>query len=432
VAIDSSLSAPATQELASLPAPDQSAMAHSDKLKCLIQQRVEAAGGLLPFVDYMNAALYEPGLGYYMAGAAKFGARGDFITAPEVSPLFGQALAVQVAEVLASTGGGVLELGAGSGKLALSIIQALAGQSEGSSESDSDWPHAGGMHYSILEPSAELAHRQQGLLRQELPPALFARVQWLDRLPEKFDGVILANEVMDALPVERFRISDRASSNVTGAQSAAESSDESRILRLCMNQQLQYDVQPADSRLEAAITRIEADVGYTLPADYESEYSALLGPWLTSLAECLNTGVLLLIDYGYPRAEYYATERHTGTLACYYQHRMHDNPGVLPGLQDITAHVDFTLVAETAIANDLELLGYTSQSAFLLDNRILEFSKARQTLQRREQDRLAVANEVKTLTMPGQMGERFQVMALGKHYDLPLAGFKTQDLSHRL
>ncbi|MFK7996626.1 MAG: class I SAM-dependent methyltransferase [Granulosicoccus sp.] len=383
-----------------LPEPDDAALAHSERLRTLIVEKARASGGAISFSEYMNCALYEPGLGYYMAGAPKLGAEGDFITAPEVSPLFGQCLAVQITQVLGDVGSSVLELGAGSGRLALSIISALHSRPD--------------FKYFILEPSAELIQRQQQLLRSQLPDEAMASVTWLDSLPATFDGVVLANEVMDALPVERFQVAS------------------GKLQQLCVTDSLSFEARPASDAVIKAVAAIEADIGTALPDGYKSEVSMLLAPWTASLAAMLGEGVVLLIDYGYPRTEYYSSERNLGTLACYYRHRTHDDPFYLPGLQDITAHVDFTAVVEAGLANELELIGYASQSAFLFDNDLLELADSRRDTLNSEMDRIMLAREIKTLTLPGEMGERFQVMALGKGYDRPLQGFSTQDLSYRL
>lgn len=383
-----------------LPEPDDVARAHSDRLSALIADNISKAGGIIPFSEYMSSALYEPGLGYYMAGAAKFGAEGDFITAPEVSPLFGQSMAVQMSEILDCVGGSILELGAGSGKLALSIINEVASRPD--------------FAYYILEPSAELAQRQRQLLRSKLSEQVLASVTWLDALPNAFAGVVIANEVLDALPVERFQVSDGA------------------LQQLCVNEKLSVETRPANSELIKSVAAIEADIGSPLPEGYESTVCMLQAPWIASLATMLERGIVLLVDYGYPRREYYSFERNQGTLACYYRHRSHDDPFFLPGLQDITAHVDFTAVVEAGVANDLELVGYASQSAFLLDNNLLGMADTMRTTLDSEADRIILAREIKTLTLPGEMGERFQVMALGKGYDRPLRGFSTQDLSYRL
>jgi len=388
-----------------LPEPDDVAMAHSQRLRAVIDARIKAASGVISFSEYMNIALYEPGLGYYMAGAAKFGAQGDFITAPEASPLFGQALAMQIDEVLDAVGGSVLELGAGSGKLAQSILGALCG---------GDFTHRAEFRYFILEPSAELAQRQQQLLDASLPADVVSRVEWLNALPENFQGVILANEVMDALPVERFHSSSQG------------------LMQVCVGADLTEQLRPASDALTKAIAAIEVDLDMPMAEGYQSEVCTLLAPWVHSVAGALTQGALLLIDYGYPRSEYYSAERVTGTLSCYYRHRMHDDPFFMPGLQDITAHVDFTAVVEAAMACELELLGYASQAAFLLDNELLGLADTVRAGLESEMDRIALAQQIKVLTLPGEMGERFQVMALGKGYDRPLRGFRSQDLSYRL
>lgn len=381
-----------------LPAPSDDALAHSRALEELIKAQCAERTESMSFADYMNLALYQPGMGYYMAGTAKFGTDGDFVTAPELTPLFGATLANQALSVLAVTGGGILELGAGSGALAAGLLEAL--------------PQP--VTYTILEPSAELQQRQHTQLKQRLSAAQFAAISWIDRLPDSFTGVVIANEVMDALPVERFKVIDG---------------------RL----QQQYVTAGMDARFDApsnavlaAVSAIERDLGRELADDYSSEVCLLLEPWVASLADVLKTGVVLLADYGYPRQEYYSPERLAGTLACYYRHRMHSDPFLWPGLQDITAHVDFTAVVEAGVANGLELLGYASQSAFLMDNGLLALMEEQLQVLDSEADRIALSKVVKTLTMPGEMGERFQVMALGKNVDEPLQGFKTQDLSYRL
>ena len=382
-----------------LPALDAVAQAHSDKLRELLIERIRQSADPLSFAEYMAQALYEPGLGYYMAGAAKFGASGDFITAPEVTPLFGAAMGRQVHEVLEQTGGGVLELGAGSGRLAAGLLHA--------EDSGSQYP------YYILEPSAELVLRQKALLSESLSEAQFSRLTWLDTLPSAFTGVILANEVMDALPVERFRIG-------------------SEVEQMVVSDTLEPSLIRANDELSAAVRAIENDLGRCLPVGYTSELCLLLKPWLAGLTASLARGAIILVDYGYPRREYYSEERSAGTLACYYRHRAHDDPFLHPGLQDITAHVDFTQVVESAVTLDMELLGYASQSAFLLDNELLTLAQQQQQRLNSETDRIELARAVKILTLPGEMGERFQVIALGKGYDLPLRGFRTQDLSYRL
>ncbi len=385
-----------------LPQPDEVAVKHSQLLVDHIRRAL--VSGPISFAEYMQLALYEPGLGYYMAGAQKFGARGDFTTAPEVSSLFGQCMAKQCGEVLRMiNGGSVLELGAGSGRLATSVLNAMC-----------DTPPE---HYFILEPSAELRHRQSDNLERELDANLYARIQWLDTLPTDFVGVCIANEVMDALPVELF-------AKIDGG-----------VVQLCVHydeDQLSYTYRAAPDALRQMVNEIEDELQASFAPGYRSEVCTLLAPWIASLAKSMKKGVLLLSDYGYPRHEYYLGERDTGTLACYYQHHFHDDVFFHPGLQDITAHVDFTRVVEAGSAAGMALLGYTSQSSFLLNNGISTLAATQLETCSSEQSQLMLAQEIKTLTLPGEMGERFQFMALGKNLPLSLQGFATQDLSHRL
>jgi len=426
-----------------LPEPDRVGREHSERLAALIDERV--ARGPLPFLDYMALALYTPGLGYYMAGAPKFGAEGDFVTAPELSPVFGQCLAAQCREVLAALvapvagatdeggtheagtrgasapgagapGGdvepGVLELGAGSGRLAASVIAAFGERPP---------------RYTILEPSAELRARQRTLLSTELPDAAFARVEWIDTLPARVDGVILANEVMDALPVERFvRWRGRT------LQVCVERSDGGGAVGGADRARFNDATRPAPDALADAVATIETDLGHALPDGYTSELCPSLGPWVASLGDALGRGVVLLADYGYPRRELYLPERASGTLACYYRHRTHDDPYFWPGLQDITAHVDFTRVAEAGTGAGLALLGYATQAAFLLGCDLTGLAEHRRDALGTEAARIEDARAVRTLTLPGEMGERFQFIAFGKDYDRALRGFELQDLTHRL
>ena len=389
------------QATASLPEPDALALKHSQLLCDLINTQLQS--GPMSFVDYMQTALYEPGLGYYMAGSQKFGSGGDFITAPEISPLFGMCVASQCRQILQITSGHILELGAGSGKLAGSIVKAL---------SDLET-----VLYYILEPSAELQQRQQESLKVALSPDLFSRVVWVSELPSNFIGVCVANEVMDALPVELFKAHDGQAMQV-----CVQSTDSS----------YEYSQRAAPAELRELVAGIENDLGAPFEPGYRSEVCSLLNPWVSGLAHSLKHGALLLSDYGYPRREYYMPERRNGTLSCFYQHRTHDNPFFYPGLQDITAHVDFTRVVEAGADAGLDLLGYTSQASFLLDTGLLSFSEPLFDACTDERDRITLARQIKTLTLPGEMGERFQFMALGKGLTQSLQGFATQDLSHRL
>jgi SAM-dependent MidA family methyltransferase len=396
-----------------LPPPDAAGREHSERLTAHITQRIEA--GALSFAEYMQLALYFPGLGYYMAGAQKFGAGGDFITAPEVSPLFGQALAVQSREVLDELAAGeqecIVEFGAGSGALAVSLFGALL-----------DRPH---LRYRIVETSPELALRQRDALRAALGEAAVERVDWLDALPTGVQGVIVANEVVDALAVERFvKRSDKAGDIWRVGVTLAEASDRDTPFK---DQAMQ-----ATPELVARVTAVEAELESPLPPGYASEIGMQVAPWVAAVGASLARGVVLIADYGYPRRERYSEERGRGTLACYYRHRAHDDAYRWPGLQDITAHVDFTAIAEAAAPSGLEFLGYASQGAFLLGNDLTGLAETAAASLERELDRIVLASAVKTLTLPGEMGERFQVMALGKGYDRALRGFSLQDLAYRL
>jgi len=400
----------------SLPAPDPVAQAHSRVLTDRLLASVQAAP--VPMSMFMQRCLYEPGLGYYMAGAQKFGPAGDFITAPELSPLFGACIARQCTEILNHSGGGVLELGAGSGRLALSVIQAM--------------PKDAWSNYTIIEPSADLQQRQQSLLSDALTPALFAKVQWSETLPTAFTGVILANEVMDALPVERLQRTERGF--VVEAVGLHPQSDHLALTTVAASALPDDEID----RLNKALASLEADLGCAWQPGYCSELHLLLRPWIASLADCLSCGALLLIDYGYPRREYYLPERTDGTLQCFYRHHAHNDVTFWPGLQDITAHVDFTTVVEAGDAAGLTLLGYTTQAAFLMGCGLPEIATQTSaiwggnTTTGNEVGRVQRQQAINRLTLPGEMGERFQVMALGRGVEAALAGFSMLDLSHRL
>lgn len=386
-----------------LPAPSAAAQAVSNALTEQIRDLI-AAKGPIPFSRYMEMALYAPGLGYYVNGLRKFGEQGDFITAPEISSLFGQCLAQQCGEVLDTLGGGdILEAGAGSGRLARDLLQALAQQDR--------LPD----HYYILELSADLRQRQQELLGSTLPH-LVNRVHWLDGFPDTpFRGVVLANELLDALPVERFVVTGN------GIELLGVSVEGGQLVDC---------VIPAPSHVTAALAGIDLTPGY------QSELPLTARAWVASLAGCMERGVALLIDYGFPRSEFYHPDRHMGTLMCHYRHRSHGNPLILPGLQDITTHVNFTDIAEVAVENGMDVLGYTSQAAFLmslgLDQRAAEVMTDSATDDAAVSRQIEIAGQIKKLTLPSEMGELFKVIALGKRVDGPLAGFALQDRRSRL
>ncbi|HET8552487.1 MAG TPA: SAM-dependent methyltransferase [Gammaproteobacteria bacterium] len=388
-----------------LPLPAADARAHSDRLRAHILDAIDAAGGAIPFERYMQLALYAPGLGYYSAGTQKFGEAGDFITAPEVSPLFSRVVARQCAEILAASDGEtILELGAGSGALAAAALAELAQD------------HALPAHYWILETSADLRARQRARLEQSLPAETLARVEWLDSLPAAtFRGVIFGNEVLDALPVARFA----ATAEGLREQGVARHGDEFEW----------RDLPPRDA-LRDAVTTIERERGEAFPSGYVSEINLNLPAFIRGLADCVERGSLLFIDYGLPRAAFYLAERAAGTLMCHYRHRAHADPFVYPGLQDITAHVDFTAVAEAGANAGLDLDGYTTQAFFLLGGGLESMLAGSDPADTRAH--LELTREVQTLTSPADMGERFKAILLGRGLDRQPSGFALHDLSSRL
>ena len=372
---------------------------HSRAVARMIRERIATAGGWLSFEAFMELALYAPGLGYYSAGGAKLGAGGDFTTAPELSDLFSVCVARQCAEVLEQTGGSILELGAGTGRMAATILETLA--------SLGSLPE----HYAILEVSADLRDRQRTRIEQ-LPERLKKRVVWFDRLPSKpLTGVVLANEVLDALPCHRLVIRDGAPRALGVAAGDGERNSPDFI----------EQERPADADFAAAWQRLARELPYELPDDYRTELCLRVDPWIASLADCIERGVLLLFDYGLPRAHYYHPQRNQGTLRCHYKHRVHDDPLINVGVQDITAWVDFTRVAEAADAAGLRVSGFATQAAFLLGLGI-------EALVRDPRQ----SSEARQLLMPGEMGEAFKAIALARNVDSALRGFSVQDLRHSL
>jgi SAM-dependent MidA family methyltransferase len=370
---------------AHLPLPSPDALAHSEALVRHLGDAIRASAGWLPFARYMELALYAPGLGYYAGGAAKFGGPGDFVTAPELTPLFGQTLARVAAEVLAQTGGDVLELGAGSGRLALDVLREL--------EQLECLP----IRYLILEISPDLAARQRALLEAQVPH-LLPRLVWLDSLPRGFKGVVLANEVLDALPVHLLHWTP-AGPLERGVVLGAAGFD--------------WADRPIESPALAA-----AAAALPVAAPYLSEVNLAASALVTSLAGCLEQGMLLFVDYGFNRGEYYHPQRHQGTLKVHFRHHSLDDPFFLPGLADITAHVDFTAVAEAGTGAGLELLGYATQGRFLLDAGLLDRMAA---MNPGTPDYLRAAQAVQKLVQPHEMGELFKVMVLGRGVEAPAA-----------
>lgn len=387
----------------SLPPLSPDEAAHSERLVERIRDAIEAAHGWISFERFMEMALYEPGLGYYSAGATKLGGAGDFVTAPEISPLFSRCLANQCLEVLQSIGGGsILELGAGSGVMAADVLSELSRQQR--------LPE----RYLILEVSADLRERQRALLETRVPE-LMSRIEWLDQLPENFRGVLLANEVLDALPIQRFRI--------RGLQ----------VNQLGVTWQfgrLDWSEVHADAVLEAAVREIEFNLGEPFPDGYTSEINLRLTPWIAGIANAISEGVAFFIDYGLPRRQYYASSRSAGTMLCHFRHRFHDDALINVGVQDIGAWVDFTAVAAAAVAAGMNVAGYTTQAHFLIGSGIEQF------LAPKDDDdltgRLQQARQAMLLTLPGEMGERFKVIGLSKGGPAALRGFATRDLAASL
>lgn len=382
---------------ANLPTPSPDAIAHSERLSELIHHDIATQGGWIPFSRFMELALYAPGLGYYTAGARKFGEAGDFITAPELSTLFGRTLAKQLIEVMQASTPHILELGAGSGKLALDILTEL--------EKRDALPES----YSILEVSADLRERQQTLI-QECLPHLAGRVQWLDALPENISGAVIGNEVLDALPVHLVYWSERRILERGVSSNGATFMWQDRI--------------PENTAL------LDLAQNLAVPDDYLSEISLAARGLIASLSERIDKGAMIFIDYGFGSAEYYHPQRSRGTLMCHYRHHSHDDPFYLLGLQDITAHVDFTAIAEAAIDHGAHFLGYTSQAHFLINNGVTDLLSEVSPEDVRAYAPLS--SQLQKLTSPAEMGDLFKVIALGKGLEQPLAGFLRGDMSRRL
>jgi SAM-dependent MidA family methyltransferase len=380
-----------------LPISDPIALEHSEQLTDFIRQEILLSNGMLSFARFMELALYAPGLGYYVAGQHKLGKHGDFITAPHISPLFAQSIARQCQQVLNHIPqGSILEIGAGSGIFAKDLLLAL--------EKLNTLP----VHYFILEVSADLRERQRQLFLEKIPH-LLERIQWLERLPSTpIHGIILANEVMDALPVHLFKL------------------DEDGIKEQCVvwqDNQFVWKDRPADSVLEQEVKQLSQEMNFPLP--YQSEIHLFLSGWIRSIVSALQSGIILLLDYGYGRAEYYHADRCMGTLMCYFQHRKHDNPLTLVGLQDITAHVDFTRLLESIDPNDCALAGFTTQAHFLLSCGLLSIAEEEKVTDPLQQYQNAQA--IKQLILPAEMGELIKVIAFQKHFEIPLLGFQLQD-----
>ena len=381
----------------SLPEPSPDAKAHSQQVQDHLRADIAAQGGWISFARYMELTLYAPGLGYYAAGAAKFGPAGDFTTAPERSRLFGRCIARQVAQVLRETGGDILEAGAGSGKLACDLLLEL--------EKLGALPE----RYFMLELSGELKARQHATFAAHTQH-LLNKVQWLDQLPQTFTGVVLGNEVLDAMPAHLVVRKHGAWLERGVSANQAGFSWQDRPI--------------ADGTL------LQAALTLDVPDNYLTEINLAAPAFISSLAERLQRGVLLMIDYGFPRTEYYHPQRNQGTLMCHYRHHAHGEPFYWPGLQDITAHVDFSAIAEAGVDHGCDLLGFTTQANFLINCGITDLLA--ETSPEDVASYLPLANQAQFLLSPAEMGELFKVFALGKGIDTPLLGFARGDQRHRL
>jgi SAM-dependent MidA family methyltransferase len=386
-----------------LPIPDSDAQAYSDALKRRIVDDIAAAGGWIGFDRFMDLALYAPAMGYYSGGARKFGAAGDFVTAPEISSAFACTVAAQAAQIMAASARQIIEVGAGSGRLAADLLLEL--------ERRGALPE----RYAIIELSGELRERQRATIK-ERAPQLIDRVVWLDELPERFDGLVLANELLDAMPVQLV---------VWGHEDDEQTIFERGVA--VQDAEFVWVDRPASGRLLESARRLadELSAEAPLPPGYLSEIGLPASDWTASWASIIGSGALLLVDYGFPRHEYYHPQRSSGTLMCHYRHHAHGEPFFLPGLQDITAHVDFTAIVEAGFDAGFEFLGYTTQATFLLNCGLTD------VLSRIPADDLArylpQSQAAQKLISPAEMGELFKVVALGKGIAEPLLGFARGD-----
>ena len=379
-----------------LPVPDREALAVSQELSTRIAAEIARSGGWLSFARYMEMALYEPGLGYYSNPGQVFGAAGDFVTAPELTPLFGATLARQVSPwlkdpALAGSGQVVLEVGGGSGMLAAQLLNAL----------DNVGHHE--VRYLILELSAERREHQRQTLKS-LAPGLMDRVGWLETFPESFAGVVVANELLDAMPVQLFEWQADAEADLQEMGVA------------WVDGQFAWAPRPADAVLTETVTALRNRLGpegAQWHSPYRSEVCPAQQAWMRTLADCMTAGVVLLLDYGFAAPEYYHPQRDQGTLMCHYRHRSHADPFLWPGLSDITAHVDFTALARAATAEGFSLVGYTSMAAFLLNAGLLD--ELADLPREPESFWFAQAQAVQQLISEAEMGELFKVIAFEKN-----------------
>lgn len=386
-----------TNPKTSLPIPDSEAQAHSAALTQHIQNRIQSAGGWLSFAQFMDLLLYAPGLGYYSAGAAKFGAEGDFITAPEISPLFGRAIARFIAPTLARIQDGhILEPGAGTGRLAASLLETLN--------------QLGALpdRYLILEPSPSLQAIQQRNLTEWIP-SLVEKVEWIHALPDRHKGVVIANEVLDAMPVHLMVMTDQANRFLERGIGLDASAQDSGFI---------WMDHPASSQLnDQAVHHLTGHAGEGYEPGMVFELGLPAEAWAQSLGTLLDEGQVVLIDYGFPAREFYHPQRRNGTLMCHYRHHAHDDPFLYPGLQDVTAHVDFTAIAQALKNSGLTLDRYQSQAGFLLASGILETLSP--GLESGSVPWLKETTALQTLLSPAEMGELFKVLVASRGIQAP-------------
>ena len=387
--------------MALLPIPSPQAQAISQQLSDLIQQKIKNAGGWINFADFMHMALYTPGLGYYSGGAQKFGHAGDFVTAPEISPLFAKTLALQASQILGATQGDILELGAGTGKLGVDLLLEL--------QQLKQLPE----QYFILEVSDHLRQIQRETCQAKLPVSIFEKIVWLETLPKNFSGLVLGNEVLDAIPTRILHKTQMGENKVCFCERGVA---------------FEADFVWRDAALSDA--KLVEHLPDNLPIGYITEVNPASSALVRSLVEILETGVILMIDYGFGAAEYYHPQRNQGTLMCHYQHYAHDNPLINIGLQDITAHVNFTQIAHTGQVHGIRLAGYVNQAQFLINCGILEVLAKTSPNDMATYAPLAAA--VQKFLSPAEMGELLKVIALCKNFDVPLIGFKSGDKLHVL
>jgi SAM-dependent MidA family methyltransferase len=385
-----------------LPTPSVEAQKHSQQLITQIQKTINTQKGWISFAEFMRLALYAPGLGYYSAGSQKFGdskkGGGDFVTAPQISPLFAQTLSNQIAQVLNITHGNILELGAGTGKLAADILLTLVELGSVPAK------------YFILEVSDHLRQVQLETLQTKLPQDLVQRVEWLTELPSSFNGVMIGNEVLDAIPVHIVHVKEGGIYERGIVIEGEEFAWQDEVL--------------SEPSLLDAVSKLN------LPEDYVTEVCPAASGLIASLAHSLQQGIILMIDYGFAAREYYHPQRNQGTLMCHYQHYAHSDPLINVGLQDITAHVDFTSIAHAGVNHGLVLSGFCSQAQFLMNCGILELMSQVSPHDMARYAPLAAAAQ--KLLSPAEMGDLFKVIAFSKNIDEPLIGFVSGDKSHTL